>query len=100
MKIVVRRIKLPPKPWVALGPIEHLQEGWALIPFHGERAHHWKEFVPQASVLPKIAQGGRVRYYDAACGMHGVTTGRVPAIDPGNWPRCANCTRELARRTT
>lgn len=71
------------------GPIEHLKQGWALMPFVGERAHYWIE--DKKTMPPKIRDGGRVRYYTSRCGLSAVTIQKVPALGAGNWPKCRRC---------
>ena len=78
---------------IAIGAIEHLTKGWALLPFQGKRAHFWEEDT--TTLPPKIRDGGRVRYYTALCGIVGVTDKQVPALNPGNWPRCKRCARAV-----
>lgn len=70
------------------GPIEPFPEGWALIPFVGERAHYWRETVPG------MCGGVRVRNYRSMCGLKGETARHSPALEPGNWPKCKRCERK------
>lgn len=71
------------------GPINHLERGWALLPFVGKCAHYWTE--DNKTMMPEIRDGGRVRYYTARCGLVGTTMKKVPALAPGNWPTCRRC---------
>lgn len=71
------------------GPINHLESGWALMPFVGERAHYWVE--DKKTMSPQIRDGGRVRYYTSRCGLVSVTDKKVPALSIGNWPKCRRC---------
>lgn len=80
-----------PKPWFTDGVIEHLREGWAKLPFQGQRGHYWTE--DDDTMPPTIAEGGRVRYYRSACGRVGITRPRAPAFGVGTWPKCARCMR-------
>ena len=71
------------------GPIEHLESGWALMPFVGSCAHHWTE--DKKTMLPQVRDGGRVRYYTSRCGLLAVTDKKAPALAPGCWPKCRRC---------
>lgn len=73
------------------GPIEHLLQGYALIPFTGRKPHYWKEDAE--TMLPAICDGGRVRYYRSACGLEGRTSCRIPALGVGNMQVCKHCAR-------
>lgn len=65
------------------GPIEGFSGGWALLPFSGERCHLWE-------VVHNTAAGGIFR---SRCGVKGSVTYQVPALAPGDMPRCRNCER-------
>lgn len=73
------------------GPIEHLREGWARIPFRGNKAHWWAE---EPLDPPLIAGGGRVRTYRSACGMEAVVTRQLPALGVGTMAWCGRCARQ------
>lgn len=73
------------------GPITSLSKGWAILPFIGQRAHYWIE--DKETMPPKIGETGRVRYYTSRCGLAGVTNDSVPALEPGDWVKCKNCSR-------
>lgn len=79
--------------YFAIGPIEHLTKGWAVMPFIGRKAHHWTEDTK--TMQPTIRDGGRVRYYVSACGLLSATSKSVPALNPGNFPKCKRCQRSV-----
>ena len=81
---------------IAIGPIEHLQDDWAIIPFIGEKAHYWEEIKPKG--MTDIDESGRKRYYRSLCGTFGTTDSKRPAIDPGNWPKCKTCHASYANK--
>jgi hypothetical protein len=85
-----------PKPWITAGVIAHLRQGWAKLPFQGERGHFWTEDT--TTMEPTIAEGGRVRWYTAMCGRVGVTRPRAPAMAPGSWPLCSRCMKAVSKR--
>lgn len=62
-----------------------------MFPFQGRRAHYWTEDT--TTMPPTIDKGGRTRYYTSKCGIVGITTDRVPALEPGNHPKCKRCKR-------
>lgn len=70
-------------------PLKNLRKGWALLPFVGNRAHYWIEDTEIP--LAKLDERGRIRYYQSKCRLLGVTRPTVPALEPGNWPRCKRC---------
>lgn len=69
------------------GPID-LAEGWAKIPFTGERAHFWVD-----DKIDAIGPRGRTKFYTSLCGRDATTDPKLPALDPGNWPKCKRCER-------
>lgn len=79
------------------GPIQHLTKGWAVIPFVGKRAHWW---IEDTETMADTAPEGPapVRYYQAACKVLAVTNAKIPALDPGDIPRCKRCQRRLPLR--
>lgn len=85
-----------PKPWISGAPIPDLKQGWALLCFAGSRGHYWKEDT--TTMEPTIAEGGRVRYYRAACGLVGLTRPKAPAMGVGSWPRCRRCESRIRQR--
>lgn len=85
-----------PLPWITDGVFEHLRKGWAKLPFQGKVGHYWTEDTK--TMEPTIAEGGRVRWYQSACGRGGVTRPRAPAMGVGSWPKCARCVRVMKKR--
>ena len=75
------------------GPIEHLEKGWALMPFVGGKAHYWIE--NKGTMTPTISGGGRVRFYTSRCGVTAETDSRAPALGAGNFPKCQRCIRRV-----
>lgn len=73
------------------GPIE-LTEGWAKIPFAGERAHYWKP--DEIEGYAAIHKGQKVSFWISLCGVEATTYAGVPPLGPGNWPRCKRCGRK------
>ena len=79
--------------------------GWAILPFHGRKAHFWEDVTKEFEdfTTPRIhkvggAKAERVRTYSAICGgVLGHTYGGVPALAPGNFDRCKNCIRARSR---
>lgn len=82
-------------PAISAGPIEHMEKGWAVMPFVGGKAHYWVE--DKDTMPPKIRYGERVRYYKSHCGISAVTNNKVPALQPGSWPRCKRCNTKAHR---
>ena len=62
-------------------PIE-LENGWALMPFVGNRAHYWE----------LDHKGENTSYYISLCGVDAVTRKEAGPLEPGNWPLCKRCT--------
>lgn len=68
------------------GPIRGFRKGWALIPFHGEKAHYWK------AIKIKASGHGDLIEYRSACGTTAdAREGVTDALEPGTWPRCSRC---------
>lgn len=62
---------------------------WATQPFmRGRKAHRWTH----ATDLGSGSHG-----YRSACGLHAVSTPRVPLLAPGNLPFCTRCENALMR---
>lgn len=76
--------------YLALGIQEDFTEGWALIPFKGEKVHFWKAVKID---VPRIYKGGRVSFYRSKCGLVAKTGKGVHPLNPGNFPKCKRCKR-------
>lgn len=79
-------------------PIEEFRQGWALMPFRGERAHHWTriEWMGRTTLAPD-GKSEDPRYgYRSLCGLVVTTTHRAPPLDDGNWPRCKRCQKSAS----
>lgn len=61
------------------GQIEHLESGWALMSFIGQKAHYWVEDL--TTMKPIVRGGVPVRYYTSTCGLSAVTDKEVPALE-------------------
>ena len=71
------------------GPVPHgFVSGWAVHPFRGSMAHHWR--VGRAA-------GGAVGV-STACGMETVVTDEVQLLGAGSFPLCQRCDAKLLRK--
>ncbi|MCU7839737.1 MAG: hypothetical protein KZQ94_10225 [Candidatus Thiodiazotropha sp. (ex Troendleina suluensis)] len=77
--------------FISGGPIE-LENGWAIIPFVGERAHYWER--NEIEGFAQIFKGEQVKPYKSLCGVEGLIYAGVPALERGNWPKCKRCMRK------
>lgn len=78
------------------GPIEDFSDGWALIPFVGERGHYWRE-ITRGLRKQGIVTDDDVRVYRSLCGVTGRTTSRARAMNVGNWAVCKHCQKKAPR---
>lgn len=78
------------------GPIRAFVNGWAIIPFGGDRVHYFEQWNPR---VPAIFEGERVKYYRALCGIEKATYKGVPALAGGGFDRCERCRQLLVKRT-
>lgn len=77
------------------GPIRPFKKGWALIQSFS-KTHYWTE---DSEEIPRIlGENGRVRRYVALCGHVGLTHNRMPALEPGNFPRCKKCLKQSKKK--
>lgn len=74
------------------GQIKNFNEGWALVPFRGSKAHHWR-FVRDATD-DEMRESAKV--YVSKCGLVGLTIERVPALEPGGFLLCKKCAARVA----
>jgi hypothetical protein len=77
-------------------PIEDFADGWALIPFVGERGHYWRE-ITRGLRRQGIVTDDDVRVYRSLCGVTGSTTSRARAMNVGNWAECKHCQKKAPR---
>lgn len=76
--------------------------GWAVFPFQGEKAHHWKDVDGKhldkyRAEMEQQRFHTNVHFYKSACGRHGYTRDEaraMPLMTP-NWPKCKHCQRQL-----
>ena len=78
------------------GPIADFTDGWALIPFVGDRGHYWRDITRGLRKQGLIADES-MRVYRSLCGVTGSATPRSPALNVGNWPLCKHCTKKAPR---
>lgn len=78
---------------LAVGQIDNLVKGWAIIPFKGEKVHYYVE--ENTDEMPYIDRYGRVRFYTSLCGLEAQTDSQRPAIVLGNFPKCKRCLKML-----
>lgn len=74
------------------GPIKRFRGGWALIPF-AERCHLWRRMDHQNELRARLKAPAGITFYKAACGHCEATTPRLPALEPGNVPKCKRCAK-------
>ena len=78
------------------GPIEDLVDGWALIPFVGERGHYWRE-ITRGLRQQGLITDENVRVYRSMCGVTGSATSRARPMNVGNWLVCKHCQKRAPR---
>jgi hypothetical protein len=61
-------------------PIEDFKQGYAVVPFKGEKAHHWS-----------LAGGGQMLV--SGCGLFIHYNDKARPLDPGDFPLCQRCER-------
>lgn len=86
---------------VSGGPIEKFREGWAILPFVGNKPHYWKRVELSNHYVALCNLEGAVLTHDQAV-KRGMPHFRgVQPLEPGDFmeARCGHCQRIRQRQT-
>jgi hypothetical protein len=75
------------------------REGWAKVPFVGNKPHWYEEVTEIARVVYPDAPAD-TRWFSSLCGVWAVTNERNGLLNPGNFPLCKTCLKKAPRWAT
>lgn len=74
-------------------------EGWAQVPFAGDKPHWYREITATERLLYPDAPAD-IRWFRSLCGHEAVTNERNGVMSPGNFPLCKRCLKKAPRWAT